>query len=459
MRHDARTATLAVFGLFAGGLLGGAWVGSQAAQHVQDPYEDVDRLVRVLGIIHETYVDEVPSDALVDAAIRGMLGELDPHSSWLTPQTYDEVRERTWGGAAGIGIEVTVGDEGPVVTHVEPGSPAARDGLAVGDTILEVDGQRFADDRDEAVTPDHVAAALVGPRGSTTTLQVRREGADDPLVVTTLRDLTRTPAVTAARVDDHVGYLRLAQFADGAADELAAAMGRITAEGPVSGWVLDLRENPGGLLDEAVAVADLFLEDGMIVSTWGRAAQERREHHATAGAVPDPLVVLVDGRSASAAEIVAGAFQDRGRALLVGTPTYGKGSVQTVYEHRDGSALKLTVGRYYTPSGEPVAPRDGRVPDIVLDRPRPLSANERLRARIEAAELADEERAALLEGLDALPEVRSVQEDGIDWTAAPADRLQADPQLHRAVELAGPEGSAPGLSATTDPERDDRDLP
>jgi carboxyl-terminal processing protease len=420
-------ATVLVLGLFLGGVLGGAWAGSAAAARARDPYVSVDTLVRVLGLIETTYVDEIDAETLAQAAIDGMLDELDEHSVWMSAATYRDLRRNTSGSYAGVGIEVKVGPDGARITRVFEGGPASREGLAVGDVILAVDGAEVRD-------ADDLDAALLGPRGSVTTLQVTRDSWDSPREIATTRDEVQAPAVQTERIGD-VLWARLIHFRKGSAAELRDALAEA---GRADAVLLDLRDNTGGLLDEAVAVADLFLDEGVIVSTWGRVEGERESYEATPGGLPrdTTVVVLVNGMSASASEVVAGALQDTERATLVGERTYGKGSVQSVFEHRDGSALKLTIGRYYTPSGEPVAPREGREPDVVVSWPAERHALDRLRERLETAALSDEARAELLALVDEAPKAHVKRQPVIPWDGPMAERLAEDPQLARAVELA-----------------------
>lgn len=430
-----------MLGLFSSGLLGGAWLGARAAQHAQDPYDSLDTLVRVIGLVQTTWVDEIGTDELVEAALQGMIDRLDPHSAWMTPAAYRDLQRETHGAYTGLGVEVRLTDEGPRVTRVLPGSPASRDGIAVGDLILGVDGQGL-----QAVALEDVHRALVGPRGQPTEVQVQRPGDATPRTIQTVRDRVEAPNVQVESLDADVVYARLVQFREGAADDLERQLAHHLGAHPSKALVLDLRDNPGGLLTEAVATADLFLAEGTLVSTTGRVAGERRTYAAAPDALELPVVVLVNGRSASAAEIVAAALQDTRRGRLVGTRTYGKGSVQTVFEHRDGSALKLTVGRYLTPSGEPVAPRDGRLPDLVVPWPGEDTSLDDLREAIVALEtLSDPQRQDLLALVDGLPnaELRMLRSP-IPWEGTPATRLARDPQLAAAL------GEARRLAAAAD---------
>ena len=406
------------------GVAGGAAVGARAASQQADPYRDLDTLVRVIGLVENGWVEERDTEDLVDSALRGMVADLDPHSRWLSAEEWSALNARTEGETTGLGVEVRLDAEGATITHVLPDSPAERDGLREGDVVLAIDGA--------PVDARTVQEGLLQPRGEIL-LTVRRDGEERE--VRTMRQAVEVPAVTWDRTEDDLGYVRLARFSRGAAESLSEALGSLSEPTPLRGLVLDLRDNTGGLLGEAVGTADLFLEDGLIVETASRLPAEVRTYEASPGAFEAPVVVLVNGLSASASEVVAAALQDRGVATLVGEPTYGKGSVQTVYEHRAGGALKLTIGRYLTPSGAPVAPRQGRAPDVEVSLTvgsDPLAA---LRADLEAHdELSSKARAELLAHLDALPptEFRSARSE-IPWTGTLAERSAADPQLAAAL--------------------------
>lgn len=429
---STQRATALVFGLFAMGVLTGAATGSAAADRARDPYSELDTFIRVLGLVETNYVDDVPRDKLLSAGIEGLLDELDPHSQWMSEARYRALQNETQGAYTGIGVEIKVDGDGPRITRVLPGSPAARDGLSVGDRIVAVDGTPLG-----SVDLDGVSEALMGPRGEQTELTIEREGWDEPRTLTTVRDRIRTPAIEPAWLPGHVAYARLSTFQEGSAKELEAALTRMSTEHSIDGVILDLRDNTGGLLREAVGTANVFLDDGPIVSTWSRIESERQTHAATPGGLPreTQVVVLVNGLSASASEIVAAALQDTDRATLVGTRTYGKGSVQTVFEHRDGSALKLTIGRYFTPSGEPVAAREGRVPDIVVEIPRPDDPRTALRQELMALELDDPTAERLLALVDATPATRTATHPTLWWSTPPAERLRVDPQLRAAHAL------------------------
>jgi carboxyl-terminal processing protease len=455
LRESPAKATVIATGLFAGGILTGALAGSAAVARAQDPYAHLDLFARVLTTIQQDYVETVPTEVLVDAAIRGMVSELDSQSRWLDAEQLQHLRDEAQGTTTGLGIEVATGPEGVEVVRVMPDSPASRDGLAEGDQILEIDGRTLA-----GLDLGEIQARFHGERGEATRLKVLRPGWETPRTIDTTRDRVRRRVVRGERLPGDAVYVRLAQFQEGVAADLAAEVEQMAGPGGVEalgGLIVDLRDNPGGLLSEAVAVADLFLDDGIIVSTRGRTGSPEDVHRATVGGFPPELevVVLINGLSASASEIVAGALQDTERALLVGEHTYGKGTVQQVYLHATGlappgsvvgaggaegeavardAALKLTVGRYYTPSGEPVAAVEGRRPDELVPWPRTATQVDRLRDKIGALELQATDRAEIDELLATLsaPEGQRAQ---IQWDRSARERLAHDPQLQRALAL------------------------
>jgi carboxyl-terminal processing protease len=314
------------------------------------PYRSLDVFAEVLAYVRNNYVDEVKEKELVYGAVEGMVQGLDPHSAFLRPDVYRAMREETSGEFDGVGLELVLKDDLPMVVAPIAESPAERAGLRSGDRILRIDG---APTRDLSLV--EVGRRMKGPSGTQVALEIMREGFREPQTLVIVRDRVRASSVSWRLLDPGAGiaYVKLAAFQDHtdrqlrkALDEARARLGR-----ELQGLVLDLRNNPGGLLDQAVRVADRFLASGVIVSTEGRgrraAEVERAREKDTEP--PYPLVVLVNRGSASASEIVAGALQDHGRAVILGTQTFGKGSVQTVVELADGSALKLTVAKYYTP--------------------------------------------------------------------------------------------------------------
>lgn len=327
-------------------------------------------LDEVVGRIQREYVDTVPDTAFDEAAVKGIVAKLDPHSAFLDAREYDEMRATTTGSYSGVGIEVSA-DEGRVVvvTPIE-GSPAAQAGVRAGDVVLAVDGQPVTADRLE-----ETIGRMRGAIGTRVRLTVGRTGEPEPLLFTLERGEVHVHTVRAALLPGEYGYVRITQFSDSTPDDLVTALSGLMHHGtepklhPLHGLVLDLRGNPGGVLESAVSVADAFLDSGVIVRADGRTPESRFEMSATTGDAlgGQPIVVLVDGGSASGSEIVAGALRDHGRATLMGERTFGKGSVQTVIPLRDGQALKLTTSRYYTPSGASIHER-GLEPDILIRR-------------------------------------------------------------------------------------------
>lgn len=329
----------------------------------QVPLAEIEAFTAVFRAVRGAYVDPIEDQRLMQAAIRGLIADLDPHSEYLAPADLVQVDEDATGSYAGLGVEVLYVDGLLRVVAPIDGSPASRAGVRPGDVIVSVDGKPVPD-------TDGVAAvqSLRGAPGSTVTLTIARDGQPEPLELAMKREVIRVASVSVRVLEP--GYLlaRIAQFQENTAGELKERLRRHQARhGAPRGLVLDLRSNPGGLVDAAVGVADVFLDAGTIVSTRGRLAEGNGSHAATRGDLLDgaPVVVLVDAGTASAAEIVAGALKDNGRALVVGQRTFGKGSVQSILPLGDGAAVKITTARYYTPSGVSIQAA-GITPDIPL---------------------------------------------------------------------------------------------
>jgi carboxyl-terminal processing protease len=329
------------------------------------PQDEMQLLAEAMERVRHDYVDDVDDDRMVEAAIRGMLAELDPHSAFLGPEEFDDIRISTSGRYSGIGVDLGVKDGRVVVVAPVDGSPASRAGILAGDVILSVDGMPLdVADLDDAV---HL---MRGPLGTRVVLMIRREGVDEPQEIALDRGQIEVQSVRAELLDAGDAYVRISHFTDSTAQDLRRALGDLERQAGRSlpGLVLDLRNNPGGVLDAAVAVADVFLERGLIVSAEGRMPDARFRANATPGDLLDgaPLSILVNKGSASAAEIVAGALKDHRRATIIGTSTFGKGSVQTIIPLSEGNAIKLTTSRYYTPSGMSIHVR-GVAPDVVVE--------------------------------------------------------------------------------------------
>lgn len=395
--------TAALMGL---ALVFSAGAKPEASTPSEDPYLHLETFSDALYFLQENYVDEVPVAQLLHGAIMGMTVGLDSPTVYMSPTEYARFKDDTIGRYYGVGV-LTLFDEGAIrIEKVFQDSPAARAGLLAGDRIVAIDG--------EAVTTENIELiieSIKGPRGTLVHFKVRRESNDSVLELDVARDRIRTPSVESERLPDNLAWIRILQFQERTGRELRRTLASLDKSGDsLAGLVLDLRSNPGGYLDEAAEVADVFLEEGDIVTTKGRAIQETTEtaHHPGTRA-KIPIVVLQNHGTASAAEIVAGALQDHKRATIVGTTSYGKGSVQTTYEFTDGSALKITIARYYTPSGRSIH-GTGIEPDLVVPA-----------------------AAALLDGEEEAPESPPEPETGtVDLTGMPAWVLE-DPQMMAAI--------------------------
>ncbi len=329
------------------------------------PWEDVRLLADVMQLVKDEYVEPVDDKTLIHGAIRGLLGNLDPHSDFLDKSEYSDMQDLTSGEFNGIGIDIGVQDDAIVVIAPIDGSPAARAGVKAGDEILEVNGTSL-----DGLSLDQASDLMRGKSGSTVTLTLLPSGSDKPETVKLTREEVHVASARGELLEHGYGYVRISDFGDDTADGVKSSMRALLKKngGPLAGLVLDLRDNPGGLLDAAVDVSDDFLDSGLIVSARGRAADANFQRRATPGDLLGgaPLVVLVNQGTASAAEIVAGALQDNHRALIMGVQTFGKGSVQTVIPLAQGDAIKLTTALYYTPSGKSIQAQ-GIVPDVAVD--------------------------------------------------------------------------------------------
>jgi len=336
------------------------------------PAHDAQVLAEILDRVKREYIEPVSDRQLMDNAVRGMLAELDPHSQYLDPREFNEIRISTSGTFTGIGLEVQTDDDKIMVISPIEGTPAERAGIRSGDTILAIDG--VVVDRSNI---SQTIALMRGPAGSRVRLSVAREGQTDPLVFDLQRSAVEVHSVRSHLLDAGFGYARITRFTDTTAKDLRRAiaeLNRKTADG-LRGLVLDLRDNPGGVVEAAVEVADSFLDQGLIVTASGRTRDATFRHEAAPGDLLEgaPLVVLVNGGSASASEIVAGALQENHRAIVAGTRTFGKGSVQTVIPLSEGGAIKLTTARYFTPSGASIQGL-GIAPDVNLPMDDPAAA-------------------------------------------------------------------------------------
>ncbi len=394
----------------------------------KDPYRHLDLLVEVLRQIEENYVEPQDTEKLIYGAIKGMVQSLDPHSSFMTKEEHQELMLETKGSFTGIGIEITIRDQ--VLTVVSPieGTPAYKAGLKAGDKIVKIEGKSTKN-----MTLMDAVKKIRGPKGTKVRLTIVRKGEKEPLEFTITRDVIPLRSVRSHLLAPRIGYIRISNFQSKTAKDLKKALEELEKKGELKGLILDLRNNPGGLLSQAIEVSDIFIDSGIIVTTKGR----KHSHDIVAKAHKDkkprlfPMVVLVNGGSASAAEIVAGALQDNKRAVILGTRTFGKGSVQTIVPLSDGSGLRLTTARYFTPSGRSIQ-LSGIVPDIELPFIPPEKKNDKDKNKVQFIREEDLERH--MKGLEAEEEKKEVKE--LDEEAKRVkELLEKDNQVRYALQL------------------------
>jgi carboxyl-terminal processing protease len=378
MRSRARwsTTALLVAAAFAGGALTSHF--ASATTQAASPYAPLDQLARVLVLVENQYVEPAQRSKVAEGAIKGMVAELDPHSAYMTPAEFALFQGETEGKFGGVGVEVDFKNDYVTVIAPIEGSPAARAGIRSGDQIVSIDGRPMRGER-----IDKLVGLMRGPAGSSVKLMIRRPGVPEPIAMTLVREEIHVNSVVGKRLANDVAYLRLKQFQEGTHDELLRVAAKLRAESkaPLVGVILDMRNNPGGLVDEAEAVADEFLSSGVIYTTRHRSqvVDEVKAHDGGAFAAL-PVVAIVNEYSASSAELVAGALQDSRRATVVGAPTFGKGSVQTIFDLPGGAGLRLTTMRYYTPSGRSIQ-AEGIKPDILIQGAQPAAPGEVVRER------------------------------------------------------------------------------
>ncbi len=339
-------------------------LGSSARAAVADTYRQLNLFGDIFERVRADYVEKPDDSKLIESAINGMLSGLDPHSSYMDPKSFRDMQVQTRGEFGGLGIEVTMEDGLVKVVAPIDDTPAAKAGVRAGDIITQLD-----DEAVQGLTLNQAVEKMRGPVNTKIKLRIMRKGQDKPIDISITRDVIRVRSVRSRVEGDDIGYIRITQFNEQTTDGLKKALSDIQAQVPndkLRGYVIDLRNNPGGLLDQAISVSDAFLERGEIVSTRGRNPEETQRFNARAGDLSKnkPLIVLINGGSASASEIVAGALQDHKRATLLGTRSFGKGSVQTIIPLGAGNgALRLTTARYFTPSGRSIQAK-GITPDI-----------------------------------------------------------------------------------------------
>lgn len=400
-------------------------------------YESIELFTDVMAIVKKSYVEEVDTKKLIYGAINGMLSSLDPHSSFMPPDTYKEMKIDTKGAFGGLGIEITIKDG--ILTVISPieDSPAFKAGIKSGDQIFKID-DKFTKD----LNINDAVKKMRGIKGTKVVLTIMREGFEKPKEFPLIRDTIQIRSVRSRLLDNGYGYVRIAQFQEKTDEDLGKALKALQDEskGQLSGLILDVRNDPGGLLDQAVKVADHFIESGLIVYTEGREKDSKMQFSAKKGGKEPkyPIVVLINGGSASASEIVAGALQDHKRAIVMGTQSFGKGSVQTIIPLSDDSGLRLTTARYFTPNGRSIQAK-GITPDIIVERlelPKETDKKEGMHLREK-----DLENHFEVDGKDSVtkePKKQDAKEDKKSdkpLSNKPEDNLKSDYQVMRALDL------------------------
>jgi len=428
MSHE-RLSTVVISGLtltailFVGILIG---KGGDRAGYASEPYEELQVFAEVLSQVKKHYVEETNTKDLIQGALRGMLAGLDPHSSFMTPDMFKEMQVETKGEFGGLGIQIGIKNNRLTVISPIEDTPAFEAGIQPGDTIVKVDDKPTKD-----LTLMEAVQQMRGPRGTTVQLTIEREGLENPLVFTIKRDIIKIQSVRSKLLEGNVGYVRLSQFQEATAEDLTTELEKLVSK-DIQGLILDLRNNPGGLLTAAVGVSEQFLESGrLVVSIQGRNGK-KDEYRARANSknYQYPMIVLVNHGSASASEIVAAAMQDWGKAVVIGTTTFGKGSVQTILPLSDGSGLRLTTAKYYTPKGKSIH-SIGVQPDIVIE-PKP--------AQVAKQETPEGKKDGNSENIQA-PSAAKPSASPSQANSTPKDKDQPQPvppedvQLLKAVEM------------------------
>ncbi|MDR1397499.1 MAG: S41 family peptidase [Desulfarculales bacterium] len=386
-------------------------------------YEKMRLFTEVLAEVQSKYVEEKSLDDLIDEALKGMLNGLDPHSAYLTQAEFKELQDDTKGSFSGVGIEITPKDGALTVVSPIEGTPADLAGVKAGDQIMKIDGQLTKN-----MTLTEAIKAIRGERGTSVTLSLMREGESQLLDIAIVRDVIPIHSVRFNLLEEGYGYVRIISFQENTTRDLIKALETLQDQpAPLKGLVLDLRNDPGGLLQEAVRVADQFLNEGIIVSTVGRSPGQKMVFRASStqtAAGNYPIVCLVNNGSASASEIVAGALQDHKRAIIMGTTTFGKGSVQTILPLSDKGALKLTTARFYTPSGRSIQ-AEGIKPDMIVPLELP---SEQLDP---AGEIREKDIRGAMPSQSAKPSENSGSAGKLQY---PLEKLALDNQLQRALD-------------------------
>ncbi|HET9846379.1 MAG TPA: S41 family peptidase [Nitrospira sp.] len=422
--------------LLFGVLIGKGW---ERTGHATETYEELRTFSEVLTQVQKNYVDDTKVKDLVQGAIRGMLSTLDPHSAYMTPEMYKEMQVETKGEFGGVGIQIGVKENRLAVIAPIDGTPAQRAGIKAGDYITKVNEESTKD-----LSLMDAVQKMRGPKGTKVNLTIQRDGTSDPLQFTLVRDTIKIESVKS-KVMDNIGYVKLTQFQEATGRDLGRALKQFKDQ-KVQSTILDLRNNPGGLLTAAVEVSEQFLPNGkLVVYTKGRESKKDEWFAKGRDQMDDsPMIILVNEGSASASEIVAGALQDYGRAVIVGTTSFGKGSVQTILPLGDGSGLRLTTAKYYTPKGRSIQ-STGITPDIVI-KPQPATTVAKAETKTGDKEPDSKTSKSPITGgqgkeqSPTTPKDDAVQRNGATPGAAPLDlsgepSLDQDVQLQKAVEL------------------------
>ncbi|MFK8043652.1 S41 family peptidase [Congregibacter sp.] len=416
-----KRATVGVRQIFLAGVTG-LLLGNTAAVMAQDdsndgelPLDELRTFADVFNQIRVGYVEEIDDSTLLEYAIKGMLSSLDPHSAYLERDAYENLQTSTSGEFSGLGLEV--GMENGFLKVISPidGSPATDAGIQSGDVILKLDGVTI-----RGLSLNKAVEKMRGPKGSEIVVSIGRPGEQEPFDVTLVRDTIRVASVRERWLEPGFGYLRISQFQQKTGDDVKASIEKLLAEQPLKGLVLDLRNNPGGVLGASVDVAGLFMESGDVVYTEGRLNNAAQNYGAAAGDITDgaPLVVLINRGSASASEIVAGALQDHARGVVMGTQSFGKGSVQTVLPISESRAVKLTTARYFTPNGRSIQ-AEGIKPDIIVERAKVETFDE-------SGRVSEKDLAGHLDNTTAQEAVEAEASEGL---------ISRDNQLYEALIL------------------------
>ena len=394
-----------------------------------DIYKNIEVFTEVLRQIEKNYVEPQDPQKMIYGAIKGMVQNLDPHSSFMTKEEHQDLLIETKGSFSGVGIEISVRDN--VLTVVSPieGTPAYAAGIQAGDKIVRIDDKSTND-----MTLTDAVKSIRGKKGTKVKLTVIRESSDKPLDFTITRDVIPLKSVRNYLLDPEIGYVRISTFQSNTSKDLNVALEKLETGRDLKGLILDLRNNPGGLLSQAIEVSDIFLDTGLIVSTKGRNSSQDMEvsAHQNKTERDYPIIVMVNGGSASASEIVAGALQDNKRALTLGSRTFGKGSVQTILPLSDGSGLRLTTAKYYTPSGRSIQ-ASGITPDIEIEFVPPVQEEEKEKESPQFMREKDLKGHMLNDTTDATKEPKKEKED--ETTLRVKMLLERDNQVRHALQL------------------------